>query len=102
MLLGAGLALAFVLALVTPFAVYMSIVVGWYLALLILFARWSRTNVRPLIDQARQRGEWRPYVELQYPRWAWRVGAFWLVLFTVSTAVLVLLLIIAAVELRLG
>ncbi|HMJ00747.1 MAG TPA: hypothetical protein VK488_12995 [Gaiellaceae bacterium] len=100
-LFGAGLVLAVALAVAAPFAVYMSVVVGWYLALLVLFAFWARAHVRPLIEQARERGEWRPYVELRYPPWARRVAASWLVLFLVSSVTGFVLLVIAIVELRL-
>lgn len=97
----AGLVLAGALAVVAPFAVYMGAVLGWYASLFVLFVFWSRVHVRPLLEQARQRGERRPYVELQFPRWVRTAAASWIVLFSVSTVILVILLVIAALELRL-
>jgi hypothetical protein len=102
LLVGAGLVLAVVLAIFLPLDLYMAVVVGWFTAALILFARWSRASIAPRIEQALARGERRPYVEVQFPPWVGKLAKTWVVLFGVSTAVGVILLIVAVIELRFG
>jgi hypothetical protein len=102
LLVGAGLVLAVALAVFLPLGLYMAVVVGWFAAALILFARWSHASIGPRIEAALARGERRPSVEVQFPRWVGKLAQTWLVLFGVSTLVGVILLIVAAIEMRFG
>lgn len=61
-----------------------------------------RANIGPRLEQAKERGEPRPYIKLRYPQWVRKVAATWIALFTPPTVATAILLVIAAVELRLG
>jgi hypothetical protein len=102
LLVATGFALAFALAVFLRLAVYMLVVVAWFAAGWILFARWSRAGIGRRREQALARGEPRPYVELKWPRSVETLARTWVVLFVVSALTGLILLIVAAIELRFG
>lgn len=72
-----------------------------YVLIMSALFRWRR-RIEPELSAARRAGEPRPWVELEWPGWARRLAAGWIVLLVGCFVVLFVLLLVATVLRRLS